>query len=790
MACTIKTVFLAHPLIASMNMMQSVGLKDRLRRKSRSILRRIAHRLGYATLQPISQLAPVSDGHGSWMSTGTDPQFLCEGLRYPLRQGWYHVTVDMAAVDTIELDAKVYIDFGMGMNEAWSQRLALTKTTDGRHSGVVLMARGANQLRLDPATMPGKFRVSHFRVHPIFRAQAAWIMLTELLRRQSGYRQGMLLILRAVRRAMSMPHSSFAIWLRHLYDGAKSQTTAYQQWTQLYDRRATPSERGDDKNDQVSNPHISVLVPVFNTPEKWLRKCLDSVLDQTYPHWELCIADDASTLPHIVKILAEYESRDHRIKVVSRANNGHISAASNSALSLATGDFVALLDHDDELHPDALLEVSQAIAKNPTWQLIYSDEDKINEAGLRFDPYFKPDWNLELLRGQNCVSHLGVFKTTLMREIGGFRVGLEGSQDWDLALRCAEKLNSSQIGHIARILYHWRAITGSTALGAQEKGYAHDAARRALSEHFSRSGESAQVLDLAAARGLFQIQYALPLQPPKVSLVIPTRDHVDLLRQCVTSILARTSYPNYELIIVDNQSTEPETLRYFQSLSSEPRVRVLSHNFPFNYSRLNNAAVTECEGDIVGLVNNDIEVISPNWLTEMVSHACRPHVGVVGAMLYYPDGTIQHAGVITGIHGVAGHPYCHMPRGYGGQMGRARLAQRLTCVTGACMVLRRGLYNTVGGLDEALSVAFNDVDMCLRIHDLGFENIWTPFAELYHHESATRGSEDTLEKKKRFQREVAFMQERWQGRLENDSYYNPNLSLTGEPFSLAFPPRW
>ncbi|OOG66469.1 hypothetical protein B0E46_02270 [Rhodanobacter sp. B04] len=575
---------------------------------------------------------------------------------------------------------------------------------------------------------------------------------------------------------------AFATWLHALYVRRDSKAPTYERWLKLYDHAVSPARiQGDGL--------ISILLPTFNTPEVWLRHCLDSVLAQSYPHWELCVADDASTEPQVRLVLEEYAGRNARIRIVWRERNGHISAASNSALAMARGDYVALLDHDDELHPCALATIVEALHRHPQWQFVYSDEDKIDADGRRYDPYFKPNWNPDLLHGQNCVSHLGVYSRALVNAAGGFREGLEGSQDWDLALRCSERLTTDQIGHVPAVLYHWRAIAGSTAQGVDQKDYAHAAGRRALREHFARLGEAAQVMEIEGLCGVFRIRHPLPDPLPQVSIIIPTRDRADLLRQCVDSILARTTYTHYEIVVVDNQSVEPESIAYLAELATHPRVRVRRHDQPFNFSHINNAAVDGCRSELICLLNNDIEVVTPDWLEELASHAMRPHVGAVGAMLYYPDDTIQHAGVVTGVHGVAAHPYSGMPRGYAGQMARAKLTQAMSAVTAACLMVRRATYQQAGGLDPALKVAFNDIDFCLRLRQLGYTNVWTPFAELYHHESASRGREDTPEKRARFSREVEFMKRRWGSLLDHDPAYNPNLTLAGEPFTLAFPPR-
>jgi GT2 family glycosyltransferase len=537
----------------------------------------------------------------------------------------------------------------------------------------------------------------------------------------------------------------------------------------------------------VGAPLISILVPTYLTPERWLRRCIESVISQAYPHWQLCVADDASPDSRVMEILREYAAGDRRIEIMRRDANGHIAEASNSALAMARGSYVGLLDHDDELRPNALLEVAEVLAADPDIGLVYSDEDKIDASGRRFDPYFKPDWDPDLLRSQNYLCHLTVVRTRLVREVGGFRRGFEGSQDHDLVLRCSERLAPEQIRHIPRILYHWRAIPGSTALSRDAKDYAAEAGLQAVAAQLERLGNGARAE--ALSHGHYRVAWPLPAPPPKVSLVVPTRDRVELLRGCVQSVLANTRYPAFELVVVDNRSTDPEALAYLDALSQHPGVRVLRYDQPFNYSAINNWAVDRCDGAIIGLLNNDVEVISPGWLEEMVAHAVRDEVGAVGAMLYYPDDTIQHAGVILGVHGIAAHMYAGRPRGFPGHGGRIRVAQRLSAVTGACLVVRREVFERAGGLDEALEVAFNDIDFCLRLRRLGYANVWTPFAELYHHESASRGSDEEGEKRERFVREIELMRERWDGLLQDDPAYNPNLSLASKYFDLAFPPR-
>jgi glycosyltransferase involved in cell wall biosynthesis len=534
-------------------------------------------------------------------------------------------------------------------------------------------------------------------------------------------------------------------------------------------------------------PLISVLMPVYDPNPEMLAKAIDSVREQIYPHWELCIADDASTNKGIRSILERAVNADPRIKVVFRKKNGHISAASNSALEIATGEWIGLLDHDDLLSEHALFWVADAINRHPDMGLIYSDEDKIDVSDKRLDPHFKCDWNKDLFYSYNMICHLGVYRKDLLMAIGGFREGVEGAQDYDIALRCIENLLPTQIYHIPRILYHWRVHDRSTAQSIETKPYAMLAGERALNEHFQRQGINAKVEFVGFG---YRVHYALPPNPPMVSLIIPTRNGLELIRQCVESILLKTTYSNYEIIIIDNGSDDQETLDYFDSLRSESRIRIVRDGRPFNYSALNNAAVKVAKGEVLGLLNNDLEVMSSDWLSEMVSISLQSQVGAVGARLWYPNNTLQHGGVILGIGGVAGHAHSRLSRGQKGYFSRAELIQSFSAVTAACLIIRKNIYEKVGGLNEEnLPVAFNDVDFCLRVRELGYRNIWTPYAELYHHESATRGYEDTLEKQARFAMETLYMKQRWGNLLLCDPACSPNLTLDAQDFSFAWPPR-
>jgi len=531
-------------------------------------------------------------------------------------------------------------------------------------------------------------------------------------------------------------------------------------------------------------PIISILLPVYNTDEVWLRRCVDSVLNQLYPNWELCIADDASTLTHIRRILEEYRDGEGRIMVVFREVNGHISAASNSALSLATGEYVALLDHDDELTPDALYEVASLINRKPGTDVIYSDEDKIDAQGKRHSPFFKPDWSPDTFLSLMYTCHLGVYRTALVRRVGGFREGFEGSQDYDLVLRLTE--HTEKICHIPRVLYHWRSIPESSATSFQSKDYAQNTGLRAIQDALERRGEVAMVEPIAGLSGRYLVRYHLQ-NNPLISIIIPTRDLPEILGNCLRSIFQKTTYDRFEVIIVDNDSRDPETealFRHWRERESS-RFRVVSLSIPFNFPALINEGIRNSRGDLVLLLNNDIEVVSEEWLTEMAAQAMRLNVGAVGVKLLYPDNTVQHAGVVLGVGGIAGHSHKYFANDQPGYFDRLRVTANCAAVTGACLMVKKARFLEVGGFDEALPVAFNDVDFCIKLLKAGYYNLCLSHLMLYHHESQTRGPEDTVEKQNRFRGEIELMEARWGDLLKKDPFYSPHLTRDREDSSIS-----
>ena len=540
-------------------------------------------------------------------------------------------------------------------------------------------------------------------------------------------------------------------------------------------------------NELAYTPLISIIMPTYNSNVVYLKQAIESVINQHYRFWELCIADDASNNQETIDLLKYFDKNFSNIRVKYRTSNGHISEASNTALAMSQGDYIAFLDHDDLLSPYALYEVVKVLNSEKRLKLIYSDEDKIDENNQRFEPHFKSGWNPDLLLSQNYINHLLVLKNELIEQLQGFRRGYEGAQDYDLLLRALKFVKQDEIFHIEKILYHWRAIKGSTALSANDKSYTTRAGVLALQNYFQDINASVTI-SKGLLENTYKVTYPLPTIQPLVSILIPTRNGYEILKTCIDSIIKNTKYNNYEIIIIDNQTTESKTLNYFRKLQSKyTNIQIIAYDYPFNYSAINNFAVANARGELVTLLNNDIEIISDHWLTEMVQHALRPEIGAVGAKLYFDNDTIQHAGVILGIGGVAGHAHKYFHRDDNGYFSRLKIIQNYSAVTSACLVIRRDIYLEVNGMDEKhLTVAFNDIDFCLKVREKGYRNLWTPYAELYHHESVSRGKEDNKEKKERFRNEVLFMQDKWGSILKEDFYYNYNLTNKHENFTLKY----
>ena len=548
----------------------------------------------------------------------------------------------------------------------------------------------------------------------------------------------------------------------------------------------TESELAEQRKHQFPKSiKFSIVVPLFNTPEKFLREMIQSVIDQTYANWELCLADGSDAEHGLVeKICRQYAKKDSRIKYKKLEKNLGISGNTNACLEMASGDYIGLFDHDDLLHPAALYEVMRAICEQDA-DFIYTDELTFsgNTSNI-ITAHFKPDYAPDNLRANNYICHFSVFSDKILENVKGFRSEYDGSQDHDFILRATEC--AKKIVHIPEILYYWRSHPNSVAADINSKPYASIAGRKAVHDHIARHNMESIVESTKAFPTMYRVEYSLK-EKPLISIIIPNKNHIEDLRKCVNSILNKSTYPSYEIIIVDNDSDEMVVEDYYKALKQNEKIRIVSWNKKFNFSAICNYGVGFAKGRYVVLLNNDTEVITESWLEEMLMYAQRQDVGAVGAKLYFANNTIQHAGVVLGMgrHRTAGHIFSKVDKENLGYMGRLCYAQNLSAVTFACVMIPRHVWDEVGGLDESFAVAFNDVDMCMRIRKAGYLIVWTPYAELYHYESKSRGLEDTLEKKKRFEGEVKRFQERWKAELAaGDPYYNPNLSVDREDFSL------
>lgn len=559
---------------------------------------------------------------------------------------------------------------------------------------------------------------------------------------------------------------------------------SYQKWI----RHHLPDRNELEKQKKTSfgyRPKISFVVPLYKTPEKYLRRLTESFQEQTYSNWELCFSDGSGAQSPLTELLKELTAKDNRIKYVSHEEPLQISENTNSAIEIATGDFIAFADHDDELTPNALFECVKAINEKPQTLVIYTDEDKMSMDGHKFfQPHFKPDYNPDLLCTVNYICHLFVVSRKVIEKVGGLRSEFDGAQDYDFVLRCVEAVKDEEICHIPKILYHWRCHEDSTAENPESKLYAFEAGRRAIQAHYERTGIHAEVFE-GEYLGLYRTKFIRD-HDPLISIIIPNKDHIDDLKRCMESIEQKSTYKNYEYIIVENNSTDPATFEYYKKLEAEnPRVRMVYWDGVFNYSAINNYGASFAKGEYLLLLNNDTEIINPDCLEELLGYCMRKDVGAVGARLYYEDDTIQHAGVVIGFGGIAGHCFVQQKRGTTGYCHRIICAQDYSAVTAACMMVKRSAFDAVGGLSEELAVAFNDIDFCMKLRKAGYLIVYNPYAELYHYESKSRGLEDTPEKVARFNKEVATFEKKWPDILKNgDPYYNPNLTLKSQDFSL------
>ena len=569
-------------------------------------------------------------------------------------------------------------------------------------------------------------------------------------------------------------------WIR-LCERMEPEEVPYGPWFEKHKPSAEELER-QRKKKWKNPPLISVAVPAYRTPPGFLEQMVLSVKEQTYPHWELCIVNASRGEDGMEQVLGRYAGGDERIRVKNLEENLGIAGNTNEALVMARGEFVGLLDHDDLLAPQALFRIAEALTADPQADAVYTDEDKVTtDLSEHFQPHFKPDFNLDLLRSNNYITHFFVVRTRLAREAGGFRKEFDGAQDYDFIFRCTEE--AKKVLHVPEVLYHWRTHKASTADNPASKMYAFEAGKRAIEAHLARCGQEGTV-SLRKDLGFYRVEY--PVQgEPLVSILIPNRDQKETLEKCLNSIWEKSTYNNYEILIVENNSSSPEIFNYYREIEKRPGVRILTWKEGFNYSAINNFGEKSAAGDYLLFLNNDVEVINPGWIEELLGNCQRKEVGIVGAKLYYPDDTIQHAGTVIGIGGIAGHAFLNMPRSRTGYLHKASLQMDLSAVTAACMMMKRQVFKQLGGFEERLSVAFNDVDLCLRTVQAGYLVVYNPEVELYHYESKSRGAEDSEEKVRRFQEEIEFMRCRWMDLLKKgDPYYNRNLTLSKWNYSL------
>lgn len=569
-------------------------------------------------------------------------------------------------------------------------------------------------------------------------------------------------------------------WIR-LCERMEPEEVPYGPWFEKHKPSAEELER-QRKKKWKNPPLISVAVPAYRTPPGFLEQMILSVKEQTYPHWELCIVNASRGEDGMEQVLGRYAGGDERIRVKNLEENLGIAGNTNEALEMARGEFVGLLDHDDLLAPQALFRIAEALTADPQADAVYTDEDKVTtDLSEHFQPHFKPDFNLDLLRSNNYITHFFVVRTRLAREAGGFRREFDGAQDYDFIFRCTEE--AKKVLHVPEVLYHWRTHKASTADNPASKMYAFEAGKRAIEAHLVRCGQEGTV-SLRKDLGFYRVEY--PVQgEPLVSILIPNRDQKETLEKCLNSIWEKSTYNNYEILIVENNSSSPEIFNYYREIEKRPGVQILTWKEGFNYSAINNFGEKSAAGDYLLFLNNDVEVINPRWIEELLGNCQRKEVGIVGAKLYYPDDTIQHAGTVIGIGGIAGHAFLNMPRSRTGYLHKASLQMDLSAVTAACMMMKRQVFEQLGGFEERLSVAFNDVDLCLRTVQAGYLVVYNPEVELYHYESKSRGAEDSEEKVRRFQEEIEFMRCRWMDLLKKgDPYYNRNLTLSKWNYSL------
>lgn len=720
-------------------------------------------------LQPFISIFHTKKKFSSLSWEDNDPHFYLRKSLFslPLFHGYY--IIEYGCDSSTRMLSRFYVDYGEGFSE--EESFALISRTGDVSKRVVYFKKNVKRIRWDPSETPGVITKPTFSFVRLTN-QRALHHIRKKLSRISTESSNILNFLDL---------DSEVLWKTYdTHFERQCITQDYEGW--IYEQEAALWAAHVNQSAIL----FSIIMPVYNTSPRLLSAAVKSVLNQTYTHWQLILVDDASEDIQTLDYLSKVKKMDSRILVIRRQFNGHIAASTNDGIDVSDGTFTVFMDHDDMLAPQALNELATIIDQEPHLDFLYSDEDLMSDDGTRCSPHFKPDWNPDLLLSHNYITHLTCIRSSLLKEMNGIRPGFDGAQDFDLMLRVLDRVPTNRIKHIPKVLYHWRMTEGSTASDSSAKSYATEAGLNALKDYARRNGTEALV-EHDTRDNFYRMIWPLPKTLPRVSIIIPTRDGLTVLKPCVESILATIGDYPCEIVIVDNGSVQPETIDYFSSLqedSSKVAVNIVSDPGDFNFSRLINLGAEHASGELLLLLNNDTEAISPGWLEEMVRHVVRKDIGCVGAKLLYPDMTIQHAGVILGLGGYAAHSHRGLDRYAPGYVARAQIVQNLSAVTAACLMIRKSVFLSVGGFDEEFRVAYNDVDFCLRVRQAGFRNLYTPYAELIHHESKTRGHDLSPEKQKRFDNEKNLLSSRWSQELQNDPYYSPNLTRDREDFSL------
>lgn len=761
------------------------------------LIERLPRHLIKVELKPNDDIAFINKNKGEYKATGNTPSFEMIFAPASPQGGWYYLEAALVR-NTGNREASIRADIPSHTDIQSEDKKSITIPIPTNLRGTVreifYLPLNVTALHWSPTAAPGYFSQSPLLLHKI-------TPLESTIRRMSR----VIFDLWRFRNRAPSTRSGLTWW-----GGFSNLQGAYQRTANLRFKRAMGNDYSAfiALNDTLKKadiramhkqipqlagrPIISLIMPVQSPIiTKFFREALDSVSGQIYPHWELLLAGNFSTDAQSFAIANEYASKNARIRIVSVKFGENLAVTFNSALEVAQGEFVARINQHDQIPSHALFFLAREINKHPDVDLIYTDDDSMDDTNKRLGPRFKPDWNPDMFFSYNYLANLSLYRRMRVLELGGYRPGFEGAEDYDLSLRYLRNTPATKIRHIPRVLYHSRTSspplpsTPSPLRGegwGEGKSAAHQSGKKALAAYFENSGVA---VEDGPAPSLYRIKHPMPTQPPMVSIIIPTRDKVDILKKCIESIQQKTDYNNWEILIVDNQSAEPETHAYFEQVQGDPQIKVIHYEKPFNYSAMNNYAVHYSQGEILALLNNDVEVINKEWLSEMVSHAMRPEIGAVGAKLLYSNGLVQHAGVIIGLGGVAGHAHKYLKGDDHGYCHRAVVTQNLSAVTGACLVVRKNCYQEVGGLNETdLAIAFNDIDFCLKLLVAGYRNVFTPYSLLYHHESISRGHNDTAEKHTLFVQEFEYMKNTWVKRLQQDTAYNSNLTLEFEDFSL------